>query len=71
MAKRYRAGLEHPAAAAALAQLKRLARGRTVTVLCSCADETRCHRGILRSLLRRSRGRAKARGATRPRARSA
>jgi uncharacterized protein YeaO (DUF488 family) len=55
MARRYRAGLGEPAAAAALAQLRSLARRRTVTVLCSCQDEARCHRGILKSLLRRSR----------------
>jgi uncharacterized protein YeaO (DUF488 family) len=53
MRKRYRAGLKEPAAAAALAQLRSLARKRTVTLLCSCEDEARCHRGILKSLLRR------------------
>jgi uncharacterized protein YeaO (DUF488 family) len=52
MAKRYRAGPREPAAAAALAELRRLARRRTVTLLCSCEDEARCHRGILKSLLR-------------------
>lgn len=53
MRKRYLAGLKQPAAAAALAQLRELARERPVTLLCSCVDEARCHRGILRTLLLR------------------
>ncbi len=53
MRKRYLAGLEQPAAAARLAELRRLARRRRVTLLCSCPDEKRCHRGILKSLLSR------------------
>src|SRR5689334_16427172 len=41
---RYLAGLERPEARAALAEVRgRAARGR-VTLLCGCADETRCHR---------------------------
>ena len=51
MRARYLAGLERPAAAAALAELQSLAVRGTVTILCSCADEARCHRGILKSLL--------------------
>ena len=54
MKKRYLAGLRRPEAAAALAQLSTLASRRTVTLLCSCEDETRCHRGILTGVLRRS-----------------
>lgn len=53
MRKRYRAGLKQPAAAAALVQLRDLATERPVTLLCSCVDEARCHRGILKSLLLR------------------
>ena len=53
MRKRYLAGLKEPAAAAALAQLRDLAKERPLTLLCSCQDETHCHRGILKSLLRR------------------
>ena len=53
MRRRYLAGLKQPAAAAALAELRALAKERPLTLLCSCQDETRCHRGILKSLLRR------------------
>jgi len=51
MRARYLAGLERPAASAALAELRSLAAKGTVTILCSCPDEARCHRGILKSLL--------------------
>ena len=51
MEKRYVAGLTAPAAAAQLADLAALARRETVTVLCSCADESQCHRGILKAVL--------------------
>ncbi len=54
MRRRYVAGLREPSARAALAQLRALAKKRTVTLLCSCEEEARCHRGILKSLLRRS-----------------
>jgi uncharacterized protein YeaO (DUF488 family) len=55
MKKRYLAGLKEPAAAAELARLETLARRQVVTLLCSCEDEARCHRGILLSLLGRAR----------------
>ena len=55
MKTRYLAGLRRPEAATALAQLRTLASRRTVTLLCSCEDEARCHRGILNGLLRRTR----------------
>ena len=51
--ERYIRGLKAPSAAAELARLKEMARGKTVTVLCSCVDEAQCHRGILKSLLAR------------------
>ncbi len=54
MRKRYLAGLKEPPAAASLARLRALALERPVTLLCSCQDEARCHRGILKSLLGRS-----------------
>ena len=57
MRARYLRGLKAPAAAADLARLQEMARHETVTVLCSCADEAECHRGILKSVLAR-RGRA-------------
>lgn len=55
MRARYLAGLELPVAAAQLAQLRTLARRRRVTLLCSCRDEARCHRGVLKALLARGR----------------
>ena len=55
MRRRYVTGLEHPAAAAALARLTALADEGTVTLLCSCEDEARCHRGILKDVLTRRR----------------
>jgi uncharacterized protein YeaO (DUF488 family) len=57
MKRRYLAGLARPAPAAALARLRGLARRRTVTLLCACEDEARCHRGILKSALRRAAAR--------------
>jgi uncharacterized protein YeaO (DUF488 family) len=58
MKRRYLDGLKAPAAGSALAQLRTLARRQRVTLLCSCEDEARCHRGILKSLLGRSTRRA-------------
>ncbi|MBI2461715.1 MAG: DUF488 family protein [Candidatus Rokubacteria bacterium] len=49
--RRYREGLKTPEARAALAELRGLARRGTVTLLCSCPQEARCHRGILKAVL--------------------
>ncbi|HET7876223.1 MAG TPA: DUF488 family protein [Methylomirabilota bacterium] len=54
MRRRYLQGLKRPAAAAALRRLRSLARRRTVTLLCACQDETRCHRSLLKAALRRA-----------------
>ena len=51
MAKRYVEGLAAPSAAAELRELAGLAKRGTVTILCSCADESACHRGILKARL--------------------
>ena len=51
--RRYLAGLKHPPASEALAQLRSLVRKGPVTLLCSCADPTRCHRTILEGVLSR------------------
>jgi uncharacterized protein YeaO (DUF488 family) len=72
MRRRYIRGLTGPAAAADLARLEALARRRTVTLLCACTDEGQCHRGILKEVLGRHRGRpaprsARPASATRPR----
>ncbi len=47
--RRYLAGLKRPEAKAQLRELR--ARKGRVTLLCSCPDESRCHRGLLKRLL--------------------
>lgn len=49
--RRYLAGLKKPAAKSQLRELRALARKGRVTLLCSCPDEARCHRGLLKRLL--------------------
>ena len=49
--RRYLAGLERPEAQAAVAEVRQLARKSTVTLLCGCPDEARCHRSLLRAYL--------------------
>ncbi len=57
--ERYRAVMAEAEGRAALDELaKRSAAGETITVLCHCEDETRCHRGLVRELLEES-GRGK------------
>lgn len=51
MRRRYRAGLAREPAASALRKLRAMARRGRVTVLCSCADEKRCHRSLLRAAM--------------------
>ena len=53
---RYRAGLRRPEAAAALAQMRALARKGRITLLCGCADPRRCHRTLLQNHLLDSAG---------------
>jgi uncharacterized protein YeaO (DUF488 family) len=66
--RRYLAGLARPEAQAAIAEVReRAAQGR-VTLLCGCADETRCHRSLLRAYLLDS-ARASPGRTTKPRAR--
>lgn len=55
MKRRYLAGLKRPEAAAQLAQLRELAERGTVTILCSCKNESECHRSILKSAVGRAR----------------
>lgn len=62
--RRYLAGLGRPEAAAQLAQLEVLAHGRTVTLLCACKDERRCHRSLLRAVLERTSRRPQRRAAS-------
>jgi uncharacterized protein YeaO (DUF488 family) len=52
--RRYRAEMRDPAAAAAIDELaRRVAEGKTITLLCSsaCTDESRCHRSLLAGLI--------------------
>ena len=49
--RRYRKGLQDPAARQAISELRALVRAQPVTLLCSCPDEARCHRGILKQVI--------------------
>ena len=59
-ARKYRAEMARPEASRAIDVLATLSRHADFSVGCYCEDESRCHRGILRALLR-ERG-AKVRG---------
>lgn len=49
---RYVREMQEPAPQAAIAFFaERLRRGETITLLCFCRDEARCHRTLLRDLL--------------------
>ena len=50
--RRYRAEMKRPAAARLLALLAALSRDTNLSVGCYCEDESRCHRSVLRELLR-------------------
>lgn len=50
-AKRYRAEMKRPEAARLLALLAALSHGADFSVGCYCAEESRCHRSVLRALL--------------------
>lgn len=49
--RRYRAEMKRPEASQALDLLAALSRQTDFSVGCYCADELRCHRSLLRSLL--------------------
>jgi uncharacterized protein YeaO (DUF488 family) len=51
-AKRYRSEMAKPDASRALDLLAALSRGADFSVGCYCEDESRCHRSVLRGLLR-------------------
>jgi len=51
MRRRYLADLKREPAASALGRLRAMAKRGRVTVLCSCEDEKRCHRSLLRAAL--------------------
>jgi len=49
--RRYLEGLARPEAQEPLAQVRAAAKDGTVTLFCGCADETHCHRSLLRAYL--------------------
>jgi len=49
--RRYLAGLARPEAQAPLAEVRAAATKGRVTLLCGCADESRCHRSLLHAYL--------------------
>jgi uncharacterized protein YeaO (DUF488 family) len=49
--KRYRAEMKRPAASRLLELLAALSQDTALCVGCYCADDTRCHRSILKALL--------------------
>ena len=51
-AKRYRAEMKRPQAARLLTLLSSLSHTTDLAVGCYCAEEVRCHRSVLRALLR-------------------
>jgi uncharacterized protein YeaO (DUF488 family) len=51
-ARRYRSEMAKPDASRALDLLAALSRGADFSVGCYCEDESRCHRSVLRGLLR-------------------
>ena len=50
-ARRYRSEMAHPAAARLLDLFTALSHTTDFSVGCYCADESRCHRSVLRALL--------------------
>lgn len=50
--KRYRAEMKRPEANRLLVLLASLSRQTSLSVGCYCADEARCHRSVLKELLR-------------------
>jgi uncharacterized protein YeaO (DUF488 family) len=53
--RRYRAGLRRAEAQAQIAEVRALAGQGPVTLLCGCADATRCHRSLLQRYLQKHR----------------
>jgi uncharacterized protein YeaO (DUF488 family) len=60
--RRYRAEMKRPPAARLLDLLAALSRDTALAVGCYCDDESRCHRSILRELLRERGARLAAAG---------
>jgi uncharacterized protein YeaO (DUF488 family) len=58
--RRYRAEMARPPAARLLALLTALSHDSALSVGCYCADESRCHRSVLKELLRERGARVQA-----------
>ena len=65
-ARKYRAEMKRPDASRALDVLATLSRHTDFAVGCYCEDEARCHRGVLRALLRERGAKIKAGSGTLP-----
>jgi len=48
---RYLEEMTSPEAMTEIARLAKLAKSRTVTIMCVCEDERRCHRSLLKQLI--------------------
>ena len=53
--KAYLAGLKSPESRKSLESLKALAARKSITLLCVCREETRCHRSLLRAKIKLGR----------------
>ena len=51
---RYRDEMRQPQAVTDIERLAKLAESGTITLMCTCEDERRCHRSLLRGLLLRT-----------------
>ena len=49
--RNYLRGLQDPAARQAITEIRKLLAKSPVTLLCSCPDESRCHRGVLKKVI--------------------
>lgn len=49
--REYQRGLQDPAARQAIMEIRKLLSQKPVTLLCSCRDEARCHRSILKQAI--------------------
>ena len=54
----YQESLRDPAALQAVLKIRKLLAQQPVTLLCSCPDEARCHRGILKQVVLQQAARA-------------
>ena len=49
--RRYRNGLQDTAARQAISEIRAMLGKQPVTLLCSCEDESRCHRSVLKQVI--------------------